>query len=401
MEDSGSLSIGQRIQLYRERSGKTRAVLGGLVGKSAEWVKAVERDRLLPPRLPMLTRIAGALRVQLADLVGQHEAELQQLASQAHPALPLVRSALNEVSLAPVGDPVPLAELTARVSAAWRTRHRSPDHRTAIGQLLPDLIRDSRTAVRAYAGDDRRAALVATADVMGLAQMYLAYQPAAELLWRVADRAMTAAEESGDPHAIGLAAWFLVEALRDAGDWDTAMQVNTAALDVVEPHLETAGDDLAAMYGSLHTVAALTAARAGDEGLAWRHWDAADRVVQRLPEAYAHPRTWFSDAVVGFYATSIAVELRRGGEAVRQAERVAPERIRSRPRRARHLVEVARAYHLRGDAAATVATLRAAHEAAPETVGYNGHARLITRDLLDREPALRRDVSDLATKIGL
>jgi transcriptional regulator with XRE-family HTH domain len=401
VEPTPQLPFGKRIQIYRERTGKSRAVLGGLVGKSAEWVKAVEKGKILPPRLPMLDKLAVVLKVPLGDLIGSHEEELHALAAPGHTALPAVRTALNEYTLAPDSPPPQLDELAIRVAAAWRARHSSPDHRTVLGGLLPGLIRETRLAVRTHEGVPRRQAQALAADVLGLTQMYLAYQPAAELLWRVADRAMGNAEESGDPHAIGGAAWFLVEALRDAGDWDTAMAVNLDALRAVEPHLADAGTDLLAMWGSLHTVAALTAARAGEEGRAWRHWDEANRVAQRLPAGYVHPRTWFSPPVVGFYGVSVAVELRKGHEALRQAARVAPDSIASRPRRARHLIEVARGHHLKADAAATVATLRAAFAAAPETIRYNGYARQITLELLDGHPELRPDVRDLAAKIGL
>lgn len=41
--------FGKRVQFYRTRAGQTRAVLGGLVGRSAEWVKAIENGRLGVP----------------------------------------------------------------------------------------------------------------------------------------------------------------------------------------------------------------------------------------------------------------------------------------------------------------------------------------------------------------
>ena len=43
-EDIGGRTVGRRIRHYRERAGLSRPVLGGLVGRSAEWVKAVEYD---------------------------------------------------------------------------------------------------------------------------------------------------------------------------------------------------------------------------------------------------------------------------------------------------------------------------------------------------------------------
>jgi transcriptional regulator with XRE-family HTH domain len=57
--------------MHRERAGKSRAVLGGLVGRSAEWVKALETGRLLTPRLPMLIRLAEVLGIDdLSALTG-------------------------------------------------------------------------------------------------------------------------------------------------------------------------------------------------------------------------------------------------------------------------------------------------------------------------------------------
>lgn len=393
-----SLSIGERIQLHRERRGITRDTLGGLVGRSNEWVRSIEKGRRLPPRLEMLEQIAVILKVPLTDLVGDESPQIRSLSGPAHSALPAVRAAINAH---PPQDAAPpdLDELAGRVAYAWRARHASGDHRTTVGALLPGLIRDTRTASTVLTGPLRRLAYGLEADTLGLAQMFIAYQPAPELLWRVAERATITAQESGDPHARALAAWFLVEALRDSGDWDSAMDINLAAITDAERHIN--GDiNLVSMVGALHTVAALTAARAGESGRAYRHYDSAERVVRRLPDGHAHPRTWFSSSVVGFYALSVAVELHKGAEAVRTAERINPDTIASLPRRARHLVEVARAHHLRADPDAALAAVRAAHAAAPETVRYNSYARSIVLELRD-DAARRSAAGHLAAKIGM
>jgi hypothetical protein len=102
----------------------------------------------------------------------------------------------------------------------------------------------------------------------------------------------------------------------------------------------------------------------------------------------------------GAHAVTVAVELQKSGEAVRQANRLDPA-IPSKPRRARHLIEVARGHYGKGDNEATVATLRQAYESAPETIRFNGYARQITLDLLDGPRSLRGDVHDLALKVGL
>ena len=401
--DPAPLSPGRRIKLWRERRGMTREVLGGLVGKSASWVKAVETGRLQPPRLPTLLRIAEVLHVRnLADLTGDQSMPLRMFTGPGHAALPQVRAAINDYMLSFDGQPPRPAHLRARLAKSWAARHSAPDHRTVLGGILPDLLRDAQYLARTTQGPERREANAILAEAYNLAQFYLAYQPAADLLWRVAERAMLTAQESEDPETIAGAAWLLAQAHRDAGDWDAADQVNLDALRLVEPLATGTGTGLAAMTGALHFEAAYTAARAGRSGDAWRYWDKAKNIADQLPPGYYHPMTSFSRVIMGVHAVTVDVELRKGGESVMLARRVHPELIPSQPRRGRHLIEVARAYHLDNDMNSALHTLEDAYIAAPETIRYNGYARRIVLELLDEGTApLRRRAELLAGKVGL
>ncbi|KAB1936977.1 helix-turn-helix domain-containing protein [Micromonospora sp. ALFpr18c] len=401
MDSLPELTFGQRLKVYRERSGKSRTVLGGLVGRSAEWVKAVETDRILPPRIHMLDRIARALKIDVSALAAELADGSAVVNGPEHPALVSVRAALNHVALPDDTPPELLSGLRQRLAAGWRARHQAADHRTVLGGLLPGLLRDGQRAVLAYEGGRRREAQALWAETLGLAQMFIAYQPAAELLWRVTDRAMVAAQESGDPEAIARAGWFLCQVHREAGDWDTAMRVTLEVLSALEPRAADGSPNLLALWGALNFEAAYTAARAGEEGRAWRYWDRADQVAQRLPEGFYQSQTSFSRIIMGAHAVTVAVELQQSGEAVRQARRHDAAAIPSRPRRARHLIEVARAHYGKDDKEATVAALRQAYESAPETIRFNGYARQITMDLLDGPRATRDDARDLAMRVGL
>ncbi|HKR49600.1 MAG TPA: helix-turn-helix domain-containing protein [Pseudonocardiaceae bacterium] len=95
MSDLTGRPTGERIKHFRNRIGMTRPVLGGLVGRSAEWVKAIETGRLQVPRLPMLLRIAQVLNVRdLAELTGDgHAVPVQAFAGEAHSALTAVAEA--------------------------------------------------------------------------------------------------------------------------------------------------------------------------------------------------------------------------------------------------------------------------------------------------------------------
>jgi transcriptional regulator with XRE-family HTH domain len=399
------IAFGERLRILRTRRGMTRPVLAGLLGKSPSWLKQVERGDIHTPSLPMVLRMAEVLRVRdLSELAGDQSMPTDLFIGPGHPRLPEVRAAVDAFPM-PGGDrEAPRPEhLRARLARAWAARHSAPNHRDVIGALLPDLIRDAQAAVRqSGAPGERRAAQAVLAEVYSLAQFFLAYQPDSALLWRVAERGMVAAQESEDPHALGMAAWLAAEAHRDAAHYDGADTVTRDALAYLEPQLPEAGDDVRAVAGALQVAAGYTAARRGDTGPAWGWWDKADKAAKRLPEGYYHPITSFSRPIMGAHAVTLAVELHAGGESVRQATRADARCIPSRPRRARHRIEEARAYQLDGKPETALETLAKAHENAPETIRYNGYARrIILEETEARAPERRRRASELAVKVGV
>lgn len=281
-------------------------------------------------------------------------------------------------------------------------RHSSPDHRTQLGALLPDLIRDAQLAARTASVDQRRDARRLLAGVYRLADFYVAYQPAPELVWLVADRALTEAQEADDPGAIAGGAWAMVQALRDAGRWDEAIRLASDAMRQLEPYLDGAPDDWRGMVGALDAEIAYVYARRGRRGEAWAHWERAEAVARRLGPDYRHVQTSFSVSVMSAHATTLGVELRRPGEALRAADGFDPDAITSLARRSRHLIEVARGHHQRQERAATYVFLSRAARTAPGTVRYNGFARELLLDLSARPPSgLRDEVRELCTRIGI
>src|SRR6266545_1291289 len=265
MIEPAGLPPGRRIQHCRERAGMSRRVLGGLIDRSAEWVKAVETGRLQTPRLNMLLRIARALGVDdLAVLTGDDQAvPVQVFTSEPHAALAAVRAALT------------------------------------------GLIGDAQRAVRLHT--DARGARRLLARVYQLTDFYVAYQPAPELVWLVADRAMREARDADDPYLIGGSAWALVQALRDAGRWDEAMTVAHDGAGLLGPRLDHAPDDWRAMWGALQFETGYVLARRGRAGEAWAYWDRADHAAERLPLGYRHVQTSFGRAVMRAHAVTVNV----------------------------------------------------------------------------------------------
>lgn len=383
----------------------SRPVLAGLVGRSAEWLKAVENGRLQTPRLPMLLRIARALELNdLAELTGDgHAVPVAVFAGERHAALTDVQSALADYRLPATNPSVSIEHLATRLRQAWHVRHASPDHRTQLGSLLPGLIRDAQSAARSPGGD-RRAARRVLAGVYQLADFFVAYQPAPELVWLVADRALNEGHEADDPYLIASGAWSMVQALRDSGRWEEGIALARTAITQLEPHLDRdeASDDWRGIAGALQAEIAYVQARRGRYGEAWASWEAAHRIAQRLGPTYRHVQTSFSMPVMQAHATTLGVELRRAGEGLRAARGFDAARIASVPRRSRHFIEVARAHYQRDEYVAALAMLDKSERTAPETIRYNGYAREMLHTLLKRPPSgMRDDVRALCDRVGV
>ncbi|MGD0608953.1 MAG: XRE family transcriptional regulator [Streptosporangiaceae bacterium] len=335
------------------------------------------------------------------DLGGATSVPVSSFAHIPHDAVPAIREAVRDPLLTVPAVPVDVAVLAARTTDAWHVWHQSTQHRTDVGRILPRLVTDARVAARTAEGQDRRAANAVLADVYALAQHEVVWASEAELTWTVADRAMTAAQEADTPGALAGAAWTLGMVQRSVGDTDGALTLARDAAGLLEPRLEDADDEMRAMYGALQLHAATTAARAGREGDAWRHWDQARATAERLG-GYHHPWTMFGGSNVKLHAVSIAADLSRSAEARGHAEDIDPEEIPSRERRGRLGVEIARAYHQRRDYPAMLHWLETAYQTSADSVRYSPTARQMTADAVDQGGALiSRRARSLAGSVGL
>lgn len=402
---AAGLTFGERLKLHRERAGMSRPVLGGLVGRSAEWVKGLENNRLKMPRMPMLIHLAEALGVEnLADLTGgQEPMRVRQFVIGEHPAVPAISDAVQRYRVVrPRDEAQPVDVLRARVDRAWRIWHQSPTRRTDVGELLPPLLTDAQDAATAHEGADRRAAHALLTDVYHLTQHALANAAEPEVLWVTVDRAMAAAQIADDPVTLAGAAWTVGMMLRHGGRHEEALALVHEAADILEPYLPDAPDDWRGMWGALQLHGASTAARAGAEGDAWAHWDRAATMARRLPPGYAHPWTMFGAANVELTGVSLTADLWKSREALRRAESIEPESIPSRERRGRLFVEMARGHHAVDDRIATTRLLHLACDQGIDAVRFSPAARSIVDDLRGDPPrAIREDVHALETRLGL
>jgi transcriptional regulator with XRE-family HTH domain len=395
------LTFGQRVQKHRTRRGITRPVLAGLVGRSPEWVKAIETGRIGMPRLPMLLRLAEALGIDdIAELTGDERIARTQYAKRTHGSLETIRTSLvaSPVTGGPE-EPVDMAEFAARVTAAWTAWHSSREERSAVAPLLPGLLTDGRRALRGLDGPQRREMGRLMAQVYHLAQLFCTFQPAPELVYMTSDRAMLAAEDADDPAAMAGAAWYLNHVWRDAGEAaDARVEI---ALRVADMLRCDSSREHRALHSLMHLAASLSYAKTGREGEAWHHYDKA-RDAARSTGGYMHPWLMVGTGMVEHYAVTIHLDLQQPARALDAARSIDPSALPSRTRKSRYLVEIARAHHQLGSDDAAVYQMNKAREVSLDTFRYSLFAKSMVSDMLPRASASSvDDVRDLAGVLGL
>ncbi|WP_405674919.1 helix-turn-helix domain-containing protein [Streptomyces sp. NBC_01511] len=406
MDLPDELTTGERIQVLRESRGMSRAVLAGLCSRGPDWLKKIESGEREIDSHTQLMRLAVGLQLTDLSILTGGPPEVAQpvpLGRLNHPGMPAIWAAvMNRTLSVTLSAPAAVAALQARVDQTWKLWHTSSHNRTEVAALLPSLIRDAEAATRTHDGADRRAALVALSDVYRLTGQATAYVAPAELAWVTADRALTAAQNADHPAAIAAAAWNMGNILRETSYPQEALRVVNEAADLIRPHLDGAPDDWRGIYGALQLHAAVTAARDGQDGDAWRYWDAGDQVAKSLPVSYVHPSTVFGRANVDFHQVSVAVDLKQSRSALSRADDLDPDIMPSVERRARLWVEVARGHLQRGDRTAALKVMQMAHAIGAETVAYTPSARTVAADLWRNSPrSMRGETAALAEKVGI
>jgi transcriptional regulator with XRE-family HTH domain len=403
-DEHAGRTVGERIQIIRERTGKSRPVVAGLVGRSAEWLKAVEKGRRQPPRLDMLMQLGEVLGVRdLAELTGEETLRIGLQRRGSHDVVPAIREAIEAAHLAVAVEPRPDALfLKEQTERAWQVWHTSRTPRADAGAMLPAIIRDGRRAVRVLDGQERRAAYRALAGAYALSEQVLAWVADPALLWLAADRCMDCAQQADDPETLAAAAWVLGNVWRSTGREDGAWNLAQDASALLEPHLADGTDNARALWGASQLHASITAARVGREGDALRCLDQADAMTSRLSAGYAHAWTLFGKANAIMTGVSVNVDLHKSGHALDYANAGDLDAVPSIDRRARLWLELARGYSQRKDAMSTLHVLQRATAISEESMRCHPIARSIAGELVITGGRLvENEARALASQLGL
>lgn len=214
--------------------------------------------------------------------------------------------------------------------------------------------------------------------------MFLTKLSEGDLAWTAASRGLAAANASQDHVVIGSLSRSAAHSLAAIGEYAQARGLAATAAQFLEPRLGKPTPQLLSVYGSLHLVCALAAARNDDRASADTHIAEADAAAQRLGADGNHLWTAFGPTNVSIHKTTIAIG--------------APLDTSTMPveRQVRHAIETARALAQWNRIDDALATLLDAEVIGPDQVRYHRLSRDLVRDILTRPrpPRLAVELSD-------
>jgi transcriptional regulator with XRE-family HTH domain len=390
--------IGARVATQRKLRGLTQRQLADRAHVSLSLLRKVEQGSK-PASSPFVSAVAAALQVERTELTGQPYRSGDRRQDAVHDLVPDLRRELVMYRLPPADDrPVPLlADLRTSVAAVSQSRH-AVDLLT-LGARLPVVLAELRAASHAYTGTDREQVMALWAEAYASARQFVSTLGYGDLAALVADRYEWAAEQSGDPHVVALAAVFRAFELDGVGDWQGARAVMAATLDGLAA--PAGGSAAVSVHGFLHLVSAYTAAHAGDDADTWAHHAEADAFARRLGEDRDDYRLLFGPTNTAIWGTALGVELMDGAEAVRRAQFVHLPAGAPPERAGHHYLDLARGQLLYGDRPAALDALNLARRIAPQQTRYHPMARETVYALARAERRSSNTLRGLAAWMGI
>ena len=379
---------GERIARARRRRGLSQAVLAGLVGRSESWLSQVERGRRGVDSHAVLTRMATALRVEVEELTGpggggEEGHRVYQPAAQIEHAMMRYDAAAASIGGRDPQGTGSAEHLGAMARAAYQSYQATRYDDT--GRILPALIIQVEAASRG-AGLDNPQMCAVRALVYDTAAALLNRVGEAALAWMAADRAMAAAEQSGQPSLAAASAWRMSYVIGSRSHLAEALELAMTAAAALERTMQAPDADALSVYGALHLAAATAAAAIYDRAMSLTLLAKAREIAHTTGEGN-RMGTAFGDVNVSIHAISAALQLGDAKTAIETGEALDLAALPAgcTGRHTQLHLDLARAYAMRRQDAAAVNLLVAAERLSPQLVRYDGRTRDVLTTLLRRE----------------
>jgi DNA-binding XRE family transcriptional regulator len=392
------VALGRKISEQRHRRGLSQPELARMIDRSVAWVSQVERGVRKVDRMSVLETLAAALDVPLSELAA--EAPVVAAVNEEPPGaggLRLVLSGVYSLRAMLNGHHSPSVEsLRRKVTRAWELTHAG--QYTDLTDLLRDLVPDLETGARAVPEGQRAEVFELLSTAYQSCSAALAQMDETEAAWIAADRAMGAAERAGNPLLVAAGAFRLVFVFLGARYFGQAEATAGTAADALWHLADDGSPEAMSMWGALTLQRAMTAAHVNDSEAAYDFLDRARDMAARVGPGRNDFDTEFSPANVALYEIAVAVELGDAGRALRAASAADVSGL-SAERRARMLVDVARAHAQRRHVDDAVATLRQAEDIAPQLIRGHAVVRQLVADLFAMQSPPSAQLSALSGRL--
>ncbi|MBT2505307.1 helix-turn-helix domain-containing protein [Streptomyces sp. ISL-98] len=365
--------------------GWDQARLAAAVDRSVSWVSKIETGRLPLDRMSVLGQLAEVLGVEVIELTGQpYRHETAELDS-GHAAIPGLRLALQQATM-PGGAVLigattlpTLDDLIARVEAAERLRQDAKF--TALGDVLPQILRDLVVLCDAAEGDDARRAealMLRSSHMARVSSNLLGHH---DLGWSAVQRELVAAERAESPILRAAARWDLCGVWLHEGELGAARDMAVRALDDLEPHMASADAPVRSLWGAMHLRAAVAWSRLWDRTEAESHLAEARRVATDLPADGNVFQTQFNAVNAEIHSVEVSLELGHPRDVVSRAELVDVVHIASGERQSHFWVCTAAGQMMNGKVGPAADAILRADAIAPQHVRNRPIARNLVDDL--------------------
>jgi transcriptional regulator with XRE-family HTH domain len=411
-----STELADNIRKYRRRAGLSQEELAHQAELSVGTIRRVEQGGDV--RIETLHQVARVLGVRTSQLLASDAPEPVRHGEANVLNLRDLRIALTPpLSLAgPVVSPQDephLRHLRHAIHDGAVLYHA--DSYRSIATLLPKLVRDANAAVTYYAGseEEHRQALLARAEALRLAGLYLTQVRQFDIAHTALTGAITDAQAAGDLLAagsgVGAMCWLLLRQSR----FDEAEQIASASMEQVEPKITGATPDEYAVWGGLAMEAAAAAVRNNRPAEARDYRQAASVAGAAVGTGHRNlSRHWsvFGPVTVAMKALEDPLIMGDARTVLRKASEEEALSAKAWKRLGkpssndgnRFALDVARAHVRTGDATAAMEELSRLRQQSPTWLSHQSSAGDTIREIMQkRKRTLTSEMREVAAHLGV
>ncbi len=314
-----------------------------------------------------------------------------------------------------------LGELAKSIDHGWLTFLHS--RYGVLSRMLPRLIREARAASTAHTGVDGPRAARLLGQTYQLASATLRKVGEHDLAWLAADRALMVSHQAKDDLLTGLAVVHVADALTALGRFRSALELSVNAAVHIAPDVGSDSDvgpeldrepglappreatpQRLSVYGTMLLRGAVAAARLGDASTVGDLFTGAEEAAKQLGRDDNHYWTSFGTTNVALHRVATLVELGEGEAAMRAHATIDPIDFAALmpERRAHHMLNICRAHAQTDDIGRAGEALVEADRVAPSEVRCRPIAHELLADIVRRtRGAVPDPVAALVEDLGL